>query len=38
MTANGAASTSVYPQEDEDGNKVELCLLIEGVKILNLPS
>ena len=22
MTANGAASTSVYPQEDEDGNKV----------------
>ncbi len=38
MTANGAASTSVYPQEDEDGNKVELCLLIEGMKILNLPS
>ena len=24
MTANGAASTSVYPQEDEDGNKVLL--------------
>lgn len=24
MTANGAASTSVYPQEDEDGNKVSL--------------
>ncbi|KAI4216125.1 MAG: hypothetical protein LQ351_001625 [Letrouitia transgressa] len=22
MTANGAASTSVYPQEDEDGNKL----------------
>ena len=22
MTANGAASTSVYPQEDEDGNEV----------------
>lgn len=22
MTANGAASTSVYPQEDEDGNPV----------------
>ena len=22
MTANGAASTSVYPQEDDDGNPV----------------
>lgn len=22
MTANGAASTSVYPQEDEEGNPV----------------
>lgn len=26
MTANGAASTSVYPQEDEDGNPVSLGL------------
>ncbi len=24
MTANGAASTSVYPQEDEDGNPVSI--------------
>ena len=24
MTASGAASTSVYPQEDEDGNKVSI--------------
>ena len=26
MTANGAVSTSVYPQEDEDGNPV--CMLL----------
>lgn len=26
MTANGAASTSVYPQEDEDGNPVSAIL------------
>ena len=25
MTMNGAASTSVYPQEDEDGEPVRLC-------------
>ena len=24
MTANGAASTSVYPQEDDDGNPVSI--------------
>lgn len=28
MTANGAASTSVYPQEDEDGNPVKWKSLI----------
>lgn len=27
MTANGAASTSVYPQEDDDGNPV--CALLK---------
>ena len=47
MTANGAASTSVYPQEDEDGNKVgpsyirqsrdvNLCIANHGVRVLHL--
>lgn len=29
MTANGAASTSVYPQQDEDGNPVSLVTFCE---------
>lgn len=31
MTANGAVSTSVYPQEDEDGNPVRLGPLCNGI-------
>lgn len=27
MTVNGAASTSVYPQEDDEGNPVSLCVV-----------
>ena len=37
MTANGAASTSVYPQEDSEGNPVSKQFFLEG-QVLTMTS